>query len=228
MPQPDKTAAPPPVTPSTFRNRLRLIPSLMSRSALVPFQLLAPRRFAPLRWSTSRESALARSAKHVGTALVVTDRTVLAHLALRMAVDAPAHAERGHLGDLGHRLHLPMARRARVGPQRLDVPHVGEPHEPGERVDADPFGRVALAPGRAHFLDLGLVRRRRAADDLVAADASLQRRDPRLARDRHRVMAVQAGDLVLPGMNVVSEENRLAGTGERSRVFDVGSDGPRG
>src|SRR5712692_6695685 len=86
MPQPARTAAPPPVTPSTFKNRLRSIPSLMARSALV-----------------------------------VTGRAVPGHLPLRVAADAPAHTERGDLGDLGHRFHLPVARRARVRSQDLDV-----------------------------------------------------------------------------------------------------------
>ncbi len=36
-------------------------------------------------------------------------------------------------------------------------------------------------------------------------------------------MAVQAGDLVLPGVNVVSEEDRLARAWERRRILDFGS-----
>src|SRR5439155_11306831 len=64
----------------------------------------------------------------------------------------------------------------------------------------------------AHLLDLRLVRRRRPADQLVTTETCLEGRDARLARDRHRVVAVQAGDLVLAGVDVVTEEDRLAGT----------------
>src|SRR3989441_9905149 len=67
------------------------------------------------------------------------------------------------------------------------------------------------------------MRRCRAGDHLVAAEARLERRDPRLARNRHRAVAVQAGNLVLTGVNVVAKEDRLPGTGEFPRVANDGS-----
>src|SRR2546425_10015379 len=54
----------------------------------------------------------------------------------------------------------------------------------------------------------------------MATHTGLHRRDTRLARDRRRVMAVHAGDLVLPGMHVVAEEDRLARPLEVAGVTD--------
>src|SRR2546426_10393193 len=70
------------------------------------------------------------------------------------------------------------------------------------------------------LLDLGLVGRRRSRDELVTAEARLHRRDARLARDRHRRVAVHAGDAILARVNVVAKEDRLAGTLEPARVAD--------
>jgi hypothetical protein len=123
---------------------------------------------------------------------------------------------------LRHALHVPVALRARLRSQRLDVTLMREAHEPRERVDADPFGRLPLPPCVADFRDLGLVRRRRATDELMASHARLQRWDPRLARHRSRGVAVHAGDLILPCVNVVTEENRLAWPLE---ITGVGDDG---
>src|SRR2546428_7112975 len=54
----------------------------------------------------------------------------------------------------------------------------------------------------------------------MATHTGLHRRDTRLARDRRRVMAVHAGDLVLPGMHVVAEEDRFARPLEVAGVTD--------
>src|SRR5437660_2529997 len=189
MPQAPSAAAPPPVTPKTFRNRRRFMPSVIDR---------------------------ARS--------IVTEGTVATHLVLHVTPDAPPHAQRRHLKDLRHRLHRPVTGDARRGAEGLDVSVMREVYEVGVGVDANPFRRVPVGPGFANFLDLRLVRRPGAADHLVAADTGLQRGNPRLARDRRRIMAVKAGDLVLPGVDVVTEEDRLAGTMQRPRVFDDGSD----
>src|SRR5256885_2584304 len=75
-----------------------------------------------------------------------------------------------------------------------------------------------LGPRVAHLLDLRLVRLGGAADHLMTAEAGLHRRDPRLARDSHRTVTVQAGDLILAGVDVVTEEDRLAGAPQPAPV----------
>src|ERR1051325_6229229 len=187
MPQPDSAAAPPPATPSTLRNRLRSIPSLISSRPLV-----------------------------------VTDRAVPTHIALHVAADAPPHLQGWDLRDLRGPVYGAMTIRARFRAcaEHLDVPHVREVHETRKPAHADPLWRFAVAPCLAHLGDFGLMRRRRPSDDLMAAEAGAQRRNPRLARDRRGVVAVHAGDAVLPGVDIVTKEDRLAGTRKVRRVGD--------
>src|SRR5207244_13574284 len=97
-----------------------------------------------------------------------------------------------------------------------------DPDTPGKRMRALPRGWAPVRPGGAHLLDLGLEGRRRPADHLMASEAGLHRRDSRLARDRPRAVTVEAGDLILPGMDVVTKKNWLAGTLELPRVADDG------
>src|SRR6266511_375614 len=150
----------------------------------------------------------------VGLRLVVARGAVPAHFVLRVTPHAPPHSKRGDLVYLGHPLHVAVALGARLRAERLDVALVREPHEAGQRVNADPLGRFPLAPGIPDLLDLRLVRRRRAADQLMTTDARLQRRNPRLARDGDGRVAVQAGNLILAGVDVVTKEDRLAVTGQ--------------
>src|SRR5688572_28485315 len=103
MPHADTAAAPAPVTPSTFRNRRRLMGSVIS---------------------------------------VVTHATVAAHFVLDVTAHAPSHLQRGDLVDLRHGFHVAVTVLARVGAQGLDVTHVREADETGERVNANPLGRL--------------------------------------------------------------------------------------
>src|SRR5207237_9975065 len=84
-------------------------------------------------------------------------------------------------------------------------------------------------PRLAHLLDLRLVGRVGvgAADDLVAAEAGLDRWDSGLTRDGDGAVTVEAGDLVLAGVDVMAKEDRLTGTGEFPRVGDDASWGGR-
>src|SRR2546425_3089019 len=107
-------------------------------------------------------------------------------------------------------------------PERLDVTHVREARETRQRVDAHPLRRLLLPPRIADLLDLGLMRRRGAADELMTPEARLQRRQSGLTGDRCRVVAVHARDLILAGMDVVAKEDRLTRTLERSGVVDDG------
>src|SRR5215510_15860611 len=190
MPQPDSAAAPPPATPSTWRNRLRSIPSLISSRPLV-----------------------------------VTHRAVAADIARDVTADAPPHLQRGHLADLRHPIDLAVTvgARLRPRPEHLDMPHVREVDEPGQRVDPDPLGRFPVRPGGTHLPDFGLMRWSRSGNDLMTAEAGAQRRDPRLGRYRHRIVAVHARDLVLAGVDVVSEEDRLTGALQSRGVGNDGS-----
>src|SRR5215469_10608732 len=145
MPHPATTAAPPPVTPRTLRNRRRFIPSTMSSPLIM---------------------------------LVVTHGAVPRHLLLHVTADAPAHPERLHLRDLGRVRDVTVTGGAGVVAEGLDVAHMREVHEPGEGVHADPLRRLLVTPGLPHLRDFGLVRRRRATDELMAAHAGLERRNP--------------------------------------------------
>src|SRR6267154_1046606 len=160
--------------------------------------LVTPRTFKKrLRSSESVISVMAHAA-------------VAGDVVLHVTTDAPPHAERRDLGNLRRMLHVAVAGDTRVGAEGLDVTHMGETHEPGQRVDAYPFRRFPLPPRVAHLLDFGLMRRRGSTDQLMAAHTCLERRDAGLARDRRRVVTVHARDLVLAGMDVVAEKNRLA------------------
>ena len=57
----------------------------------------------------------------------------------------------------------------------------------------------------------------------MAPEAGLHRGNAGLTRDRDRRMTVEARNPVLPGVDVVPEEDRLAGTIQVSRVADDGS-----
>src|SRR5436190_1901563 len=65
------------------------------------------------------------------------------------------------------------------------------------------------------------------ADDLVTAEARLHRGDSGLTRHGDRAVTIQAGDLVLAGVDVVTKEDRLTGTGKFPRVGDDASGGGR-
>src|SRR5947207_5207137 len=127
---------------------------------------------------------------------VMAHATVASHAVLHVTADAPAHAERRDLFDLRRLLHVAMAGGARRcgRAEGLDVALVREVHEAGDRVNANPLWRFLFTPGVADFFDLGLMRRRRAGDQLVAAHARLEGRNPRLARNRGRVVAIHARD----------------------------------
>src|SRR5260370_6423259 len=161
--------------------------------------------------------------RSIGRASVVTQRAVARDAALRVAVDAPAHRERGSLVHLRHGGHVSVAGAAALGAQDLDVPLVRKAYEARECVHARPHGRLLGGPRLAHLGDFRLMRVGRATDDLMTAEAGLHRGDPRFARDGHRAVAVQAGDLILTGVNVVTKEDGLAGTLQPPRVADDGS-----
>src|SRR3989441_5647180 len=163
--------------------------------------------------------------RSIRRASVVTHRAIARDVALHVAVDAPAHLERGDLVHLRHATHVTVAGAAALGAQDLDVPLVREAHEARQRVHARPYGRLLIDPRLAHLFDLRLIGRPGvgAADHLMTAEAGLHRWDPRLARDGHRVVTIQAGDLILTGVDVVTEKDGLAGTLETPRVADDGS-----
>src|SRR5919112_5269904 len=89
---------------------------------------------------------------------------------------------------------------------------------PGEIVDAHPLDGLLFVPRLAQLLDLGLMGTVSSPNHQVASHTGLDRRDARLGRDGDRVMAILALDLVLAGVNVVAEEDRLARPAKVSTV----------
>src|ERR1044071_5292338 len=147
----------------------------------------------------------------------MTRRAVTIHTPRQVTTHTEPHVvDVVPLEHLRHALHVPVTGHAGIGAHRLDVPHVGEMHVPGEGVDPSPFerrlGRVLpIAPELAELPDLRLVCRVGAGDERVAPHAGFHGRDAGFARRGHGVMAVLALDLVLAGVDVVTEEDRLAG-----------------
>src|SRR2546422_9510889 len=105
--------------------------------------------------------------RSIGRASVVTHGAVARAVALHVAVDAPAHLERGDLVHLRHGAHVAVAVDAALSAQGLDVALVWETHEARERVHAGPHGRLPVGPRLAHLLDFRLMGRRGAADHLM-------------------------------------------------------------
>ena len=117
--------------------------------------------------------------------------------------------------------------------------HMWEVHEARDRVHADPFRGLLADPRALHLADLGRFggagggihggargaakRPLPAPDELMAPEAGLHRGNAGLTRDRDRRMTEEARHPVLPGVDVVPEEDRLAGTIQVSRVADDGS-----
>src|SRR5690348_18017120 len=85
--------------------------------------------------------------------LVVTDRAVARDFALDVALDAPAHLQRGDLVHLRHTGHVAVTGRAAVGAENLDVPHMREMHEAGQRMDPRPLRRLFAAGGFPQLAD---------------------------------------------------------------------------
>src|SRR2546430_4543165 len=156
-------------------------------------------------------------------ASVGTHGAVARDVALHVAVDAPAHLERGDLVHLRHGAHVAVAGGAVLGAQDLDMALVREAHEARECVPARPHGCPLVDPRLSDLFNLRLVGLRGTADYLMTAEAGLHRGDPRLARDGHGAVAIQTGDLILTGVDVVAEKDGLAGTLEPPRVADDGS-----
>ena len=127
-----------------------------------------------------------------------------------MTGDTEAHpVDIVDLEHLGHPLDLTMAGGAGVGTHGLDVTLMREMGVPGQVVNADPFDRLLLVPGLTQLSDLSLIGAIAAANYQMTSHAGLHRWYARLWRDIYRVMAVLTLDLVLPGVNVVPEEDGL-------------------
>src|SRR5215210_1095906 len=149
----------------------------------------------------------------------MTYRAVPGHFPLGMAGDAEAHPIHVvHLKHLRHALDLAMTGATGVGSQRLDVALVRKVRVSRQVMDPDPFDRLLLGPGLPHLLDLRLMRAVPPAYYQMTAHAGLHRWDAGLGRYRHRVVAVLALNLVLAGVDVVAEEDRLARTLQTSTV----------
>src|SRR5262249_32020819 len=141
------------------------------------------------------------------TPSVVADHAVERSLPLGVTGHTPAHRQGGHLGELRHRLYLPVALLA--GQPYLDMALVRKVHDPGDLVDTGPLDWLPVLPEGAELLDflleLGVFR----GDDLVTAHAPL---DGGKAGERGTArvgVAVLAVDLELTRVNLVAEQDRL-------------------
>ena len=121
-----------------------------------------------------------------------------------------------------------MTGAARVWPQRLDVTLMREMRVPREIMDSDPLDRFLVGPRLANLLDFRLMGTVTPTDDEVASHAGLQRGDPGLGRYRDRVVAVLALNLVLPGVNIVAKEDRLARASQTRGVGGLEERSPGG
>jgi hypothetical protein len=136
-----------------------------------------------------------------------------------VTVDAKPHpVDVVHLEDLGHALHLAMASTASIGAECLDVPLMREMGMPGQVVNPNPFNGLLLIPGLTQLPDLCLIGTITAPDHQMTSHTGLNRRDAGLGRDRDRIVAVLTLDLVLPCVNVVTEENGLSGPPELAGI----------
>src|SRR5439155_11622032 len=95
---------------------------------------------------------------------------------------------------------------------------MGEMRVPCEGVDADPLDRTLLVPCSAQLPNLSPVGAVGAPDGKMAAHARLHRWNPRLSGSTHRVMTILTLNAELSRVNVVPEEDRLAGAFEARRV----------
>src|SRR2546426_2063057 len=99
--------------------------------------------------------------------------------------------------------------RTVAGLTRESEPHVGlvcEVSELGEFEDPDPRDRLPATPVLLDLADLGVVLR---ADDLVAAQAALDRRDTCILGAPRVGVTELAVEPVLAGVDEVAEEDRL-------------------
>src|SRR5436309_13084261 len=135
--------------------------------------------------------------RSIRRASVVTHGAIARYVALHVAVDAPAHLERGDLVHLRHAAHVAVADDAALGAKDLDVALVREAHEAGQRVHASPHGRLLVDPRLPDLFNLRLIGVRGTADDLLTAHAGLPRGNPRLTRARHRAVTSPAGARIL-------------------------------
>jgi hypothetical protein len=129
--------------------------------------------------------------------------------ALLVTIQTPAHIERSLLADSLHFLHLAMAILA--GNAFKDVPLMREVNVVGERMYTDPENRFFLLKRGQHLLDFGVLRFHNAVALVTCAD----RGNSGGCRARCARMAIQAGDLIIAGVNAVAEIdglNRCFGT----------------
>ena len=121
-----------------------------------------------------------------------------------MATDAVRHIgefERRH--DLAHRLHFAVTLLARDVLSNVGL--MIEIDEIGKNVDLRPSNRLFLVPRFADFLDF----RTRRRDKLMTPDARLHRWNHRGFPASSAAMTILTVHLVLPGMNLMTERDRL-------------------
>lgn len=122
-----------------------------------------------------------------------------------MTVYTALHGVNGSLADSVHLFHLSMASRTRHFCRNVAL--VTKIDKVGQIVDLDPFDSTSRLPVLAEFLDLRLV----FPDIFMTAHALLHGRDSRHNRPARIDMAVEAINLIVAGMELVTESDGLYG-----------------
>src|SRR5207237_10323422 len=120
--------------------------------------------------------------------------------------------------DHPHALDRAVARLTRESEPNVRL--VGEVGELGELEEPDPRDRLPTTPVLLDLADLGVVLR---ADDLVAAQAALDLRDPGVLGAPGVGVTVLAVEPVLAGVDEVAEKDRLFRRPRRRHERDHGS-----
>src|SRR5258705_6190207 len=122
---------------------------------------------------------------------------------LFVTVETPAHRQRRVLTDASHRFDRTVTRRAAHAAR--DVLAVIEVDEVRKVVNLDPRDWLAPLNGLFELLDLDGLR----AQDPMTVHAHVERGDPRVPARSRAEMAVEAGDLRVPRMQLLPGRDRL-------------------
>src|SRR5262249_21929270 len=138
---------------------------------------------------------------------VVTHHAVERTLPLGVTGHAPPHRQGSNLGELGHRLDLPVALLA--GQPYLDVALVRKVHEPGDLVDPYPLDRLGVLPISPELLDFLLELGILGGHDLMATHTPLDRGQTSEGRAPRVGVAVLAINLEVACVDLVAEQDGL-------------------
>src|SRR3990172_9282264 len=152
---------------------------------------------------------------------LVTGGTVHRCPPLVVTVQAPAHLQRSKLVDLVHRLHRPVALLAAHAGAHVAL--MREVNEVRHAVDSNPGNGLALLPVGRQLAHLRLPY----AHQGVTAHAGLNRRNPRHRAAPGVGVTILAGNLFLPGVQLVAEEYGLLDSSASEQPMTQAQSGER-